>query len=99
MDLLQDKTAPAVTSRRKETTSSKLGRRGGGTGGDGRTVRGQDAAEGVIEQGDTREEQEEEVVSLRLVGLGVQLHSKSYSARCSFSMQDFDLEVRFGGWA
>ncbi|CAN0386889.1 unnamed protein product, partial [Ectocarpus fasciculatus] len=41
-----------------------------------------------------REGEEEEVVSLRLVGLGVQLHSKSYGARFSFSMQDLDLEDR-----
>ncbi|CAN0541168.1 unnamed protein product, partial [Ectocarpus sp. 12 AP-2014] len=40
------------------------------------------------------EGEEEEVVSLRLVGLGVQLHSKSYGARFSFSMQDLDLEDR-----
>lgn len=38
-------------------------------------------------------DEEEEVVSMRLVGLGMQLHSKSYSARLSFSMQDLDLEV------
>ncbi|CAM9510658.1 unnamed protein product [Pylaiella littoralis] len=38
--------------------------------------------------------EEEDVVSLRLVGLGVQLHSKSHGARFSFSMQDLDLEDR-----
>lgn len=39
-------------------------------------------------------EEEEEVASLRLVGLGMQLHSKSHGARFSFSMQDLDLEVQ-----
>lgn len=43
----------------------------------------------------TEEEDQQEVVSLRLVGLGMQLHSKSYSARFCFSMQDLDLEVSF----
>lgn len=38
-------------------------------------------------------EGEEKVVSLRLLGMGVQLHSKSYGARFSFSLQDVDLEV------
>lgn len=36
---------------------------------------------------------EEEVASLCLIGLGMQLHSKSHGARFSFSMQDIDLEV------
>lgn len=97
MDLLQDKRASAARTRRKEAASG-LGRLGGETDGEGHTVRGRGAAEDVFGQGgDAQEEQEEEVVSLRLVGLGMQLHSKSYSARFSFSMQDLDLKVRLGG--
>lgn len=99
VDLLQDKRASAVTSRRQEPPFG-LGRRSGETDGERRTVRGQGVAEDVIGREDAQEEQEdqeEEVVSLRLVGLGMQLHSKSYSARFSFSMQDLDLEVRVGG--
>lgn len=97
MDLLQHKNVSAVRTRRREAPSG-LGRLGGETDGEERTVRGWGAAEGVSGQGDdAEEEQEEQVVSLRLVGLGMQLHSKSYSARFSFSMQDLDLEVRVGG--
>lgn len=59
-------------------------------------MRGRGAAKDVIGQGGDAQE-EEDVLSLRLVGLGMQLHSKSYSARFSFSMQDLDLEVRLGG--
>lgn len=90
MDLLQDKgdtafagngeslSRSARVSARDGRDSSRQGRVGGG---------------GVMGNG-TEEEEQQEVVSLRLVGLGMQLHSKSYNARFCFSMQDLDLEVR-----
>lgn len=53
-------------------------------------------APGVVEGGRSEvagQEEEDKVLSLRLVGMGVQLHSKSFGARFSFSLQDLDLEV------
>lgn len=86
VDILQD--AVAVSATASSESIGRSSRRGGGDA----------VAPGVAGRGEghgRREEgEEEEVVSLRLVGLGMQLHSKSYGARFSFSMQDLDLEVR-----
>ena len=86
VDILQD--AVAVSAAASSESIGRSSRRGGGDA----------VAPGVAGRGEghgRREEgEEEEVVSLRLVGLGMQLHSKSYGARFSFSMQDLDLEVR-----
>lgn len=82
VDLLQDRSGQSLSrsarvSAEEGKDSSRKGRMGGGS---------------VMGNG-TEEEEQQEVVSLRLVGLGMQLHSKSYSARFCFSMQDLDLEV------
>ncbi|CAN0370922.1 unnamed protein product, partial [Discosporangium mesarthrocarpum] len=44
------------------------------------------------EQEEQEEEEEEGVVAMKLVGLGVRLHSRSYDARLSMSMKEAHLE-------
>lgn len=82
VDLLQNRavTQAAARSGPRDSRARPASSCGVGGGGNG--------AGGIVAG-------EEEVVSLRLVGLGVQLHSKTYSARCSFSLQDLELEVTF----
>lgn len=105
MDLLQDKKAESkkIASSRwkkgqKDVPGKQDGRLRNARKGGRRRIRVGNlrGTEGVA-NGEDEEQglREEEVASLRLVGLGMQLHSKSYSARFSFSMQDLDVEVRF----
>lgn len=99
MDLLQDVVAVSVPTKKKQNsrrgvaaaTVEDTGGSGSSSSSGGRTSQSGLAA---AERRAGGEEEEEDVVSLRLVGLGMQLHSKSYGARFSFSMQDLDLEVR-----
>lgn len=86
MDILQDVAVSAAPTEDYRRTSRRDG--GGAVAPAAAVKRGRGRQEG-----DGEGEEEEEVVSLRLVGLGMQLHSKSYGARCSFSLQDLDLEV------
>lgn len=86
MDLLRDKELESRTSE-SVATSERDARALPLREGDGERRRE------VYWTGTRDADEEEEVVSLLLVGLGLQVHSKSYGARFSFSMQDLDLEV------